>query len=266
VAVALQPATSVELDELATLFTRAYEGYFLPFRIDEPTLRFMAEAFDLDLSASRVARSDGELVGLANLGVRGDRGWVGGVGVTPEARRHGVATALMAGLIDVARDRGVRHLMLEVIEQNHSAFRLYLKLGFETIRWLEIWSLARSDPAVSLREVDLDTARARVGDLRASPEPWQRADETVTHYASLDPAPRGLEVEGGAAVYRLSGGGIQLVQIAGEESACRTLLEALRGVGPVTLLNLPEGDPASAALRSLGADRKLRQREMVLAL
>jgi ribosomal protein S18 acetylase RimI-like enzyme len=265
-AVALEPATSIGLDELATLFTSAYEGYFVPFQIDEPTLRFMAEALDLDLSASLVARSDGELVGLANLGIRNDVGWVGGIGVTSAARRRGVAAALMDGLIEQARTRGVRHLTLEVIEQNEPAFRLYEKLGFETTRWLEIWSLAGADGSGSVEEVELDVAWARVRDLRRAPEPWQRADETVAHYASLAPPPRGVQVEGAAGIYRPSDTSVQLIQIAGAETACRVLLEGLRAHGQVTLVNLPEGDPASAALRSLGADCRLRQREMLLEL
>jgi hypothetical protein len=114
--------------------------------------------------------------------------------------------------------------------------------------------------------VPLATARAYIADLRRSDEPWQRADATVEHYASLEPAPQGLVADSGAAVYRVSGGGVQLVQIAGEEAACRSLLERMRTIGQVTLLNLPEGDPAGAALASLDAERRLRQREMVLHL
>jgi ribosomal protein S18 acetylase RimI-like enzyme len=266
VAVSLEPATSFGLDELASIFTRAYEGYLIPFQVDEPTLRFMVAAFDLDLAASKVARSEGQVVGLANLGIRGDEGWVGGVGVVPAARRLGVGEALMQGLLAEARARGLRRVTLEVIEENEAAFRLYDKLGFEVTRWLEIWSLPQEASEGVGEDVALATARARIGELRRSNEPWQRADETVERYASLEPAPRGLVAEGGAAVYRLSSGGVQLVQIAGEEAACRSLLVSLRSAGQVTLLNLPEGEPAGAALASLGAERRLRQREMVLEL
>jgi ribosomal protein S18 acetylase RimI-like enzyme len=266
VAVALEPSTSFELDELATLFTRAYEGYFIPFQVDEPTLRFMVDAFDLDLGASKVARSEGEVVGLANLGIRGEEGWVGGVGVAPTARGQGIGEALMKGLLTEARARGLRRVSLEVIEENEPAFRLYEKLGFATTRWLDIWSLPQAASEGVAQEVPLATARAHIADLRRSDEPWQRADATVEHYTSLEPAPQGLVADGGAAVYRVSGGGVQLVQIAGEKSACHSLLDEMRSIGQVTLLNLPEGDPAGAAFASLNADRRLRQREMVLEL
>jgi ribosomal protein S18 acetylase RimI-like enzyme len=266
VPVELEPAASVELGDLATLFTRSYDGYYVPFRIDEDTLRFMVAAFHLDLEASRVARLSGELVGLANLAVRGHRGWVGGIGVVPRARRLGVAEALMTELLEAARARDVHRVTLEVIEQNEPAQRLYEKLGFETTRELEIWSLAQSETTAKVRDVALEDARARIRELRGAAEPWQREDETVTYYATLEPPPGGVGVDGGAAVYRESDAGLQLVQIAGDAVACRALLEALRSRGSVGLLNLPKGDPAGRALRELGGECAFRQREMALAL
>jgi ribosomal protein S18 acetylase RimI-like enzyme len=262
----MEPGSAFTLDELARLFTAAYEDYVVPFQIDEATLRFMVAAFDLDLTSSRVALDDGEPVGLVNLGVRGDRGWVGGVGVVPASRRRGLGERLMLVLLDEARARELRQVTLEVIEQNDPAHRLYEKLGFETTRWLEIWSLERAGGAGAARDVDAEAAHARIRELRSAPEPWQRADETVAFYATLDPAPIGLAVDGGAAVARSSGEHVNLAQIVGDEAACRSLLETLRCRGPVTVLNLPADDPAAGALRSLGAECKLRQREMAIAV
>ena len=60
----LRAASSFEADELAALFTRAYEGYFVPMQVDEEALRFLVRAFDLDLDAGLVAFDDDEPVGL----------------------------------------------------------------------------------------------------------------------------------------------------------------------------------------------------------
>jgi ribosomal protein S18 acetylase RimI-like enzyme len=263
----LRPSSSFTLDELARIFTAAYEGYFVPFEIDEGAMRFMVDAFSFALAASRVALVDGEPVGLANLGVRGDRCWVGGVGVVPDRRRTGIGRALMNGLIEEARALGLSRMILEVMEQNEGAYRLYDELGFETMRWVGIWSLPGADAADSgAPDADFALAHARVRAARRTPEPWQRADETLAYYATLDPPPRGLEFDDGAAVFRPAGGTIQLVQIAGDVAACRAMLEAVSRRGPVSVLNLPIDDPASEALVSLGAECRLRQREMVLAL
>lgn len=256
----IRSARSLDRAERAELFTAAYEGYLLPFQIDEQQLAAMDAAFDIDLDASRIAFRDGAAVGLGNLGVRGEDAWIGGVGVVPAARRSGVGEALMRALHELARERGVRRIWLEVIVENTGAFALYEKLGYRTVRDVEVWSLPLSVSEQSEAEdVSADDAHARIRELRAAREPWQRADETLAHYADA----RGLVSDGGAAVYRQPGENVQLIQIAG---AAEPLLRALRILGPVSVLNLPEDDPAAPVLRDLGAAVAVRQHEMLLEL
>ena len=52
----LRPSTDFSSGELADLFTAAYEGYFVPFAVDEATFGYMVDVFDLDLGA-RSSRS-----------------------------------------------------------------------------------------------------------------------------------------------------------------------------------------------------------------
>jgi GNAT superfamily N-acetyltransferase len=256
----LRSARSLSPDERAELFNAAYEGYLLPFHLDEEALSFVDEAFDIDLDASRIAHRDGVPVGLANLAVRGEDGWIGGVGVIPSARRSGVGEALMRAVHDEARGRGIQRVWLEVIVENTGAFALYEKLGYRTVRDVAVWSLP---PSVSERSEAEDApaaeAHARIRGLRSSREPWQRADETLAHYSDL----RGLTAAIGAAVYRQSGDSVQLLQIAGDADP---LLRALRTLGPVSVLNLPQDDPAATVLRTLMAAVSVRQHEMLLEL
>jgi ribosomal protein S18 acetylase RimI-like enzyme len=261
-ALELVPASTLPAAERAALFTAAYEGYLLPFRIDEPTLAFMEHAFDLVPEASLLARVDGELVGLANLGLRGADAWVGGVGVVPAHRGTGVGEALMRGLIAEARSRGVERLWLEVIVENTVALRLYEKLGFAHVRDVEVWTLAGQSPARARDAAPLEDAQAFVRERRDGREPWQRADATVARLAELEPPPEGYVVDGGAAIVRGAPGRATIVQLAG---AARPVLEAIRGTTEsATLLNLPAGDPAAAALGSLGGEVIVRQHELVL--
>jgi ribosomal protein S18 acetylase RimI-like enzyme len=255
----LRPASFLSPAERVDLFNAAYEGYVIPFRLDEATLHLMTEAFDLDLDASRIAFRDGDAVGLGNLGLRDDQAWIGGVGVIATARRQGIGEALMHALHDEAAARGVTSVWLEVIEQNESAFRLYDKLGYRVVREVEVWSLSGEVSDGTAREVSAVQARSRVRDLRRAREPWQRADATLDHYDDV----RGLETESGAVLFRVSGV-VQLLQIAGDDS--EDLVRTSRGHGTVSVLNLPADDPAAAALRTLGATPTVRQREMVLDL
>jgi ribosomal protein S18 acetylase RimI-like enzyme len=259
VSVELRAARSLSLAERVALFNAAYEGYVIPFHLDEAILRFMVDAYDLDLDASRVAFSGDEAVGLGNLGLRGEDAWIGGVGVVPSARRQGLGGKLMGALHDEAHERGVRNVWLEVIDRNESAFELYVKLGYRVTRELEVWSLAAEPGSSTAREVPAEEAHARVRELRQDREPWQRADGTLENLDDL----RGLLTDDGAAVFR-STSVVQLLQIAG--GGAEDLLRALQGFGTVSVLNLPAEDPAAEALRALGATPAVRQREMVLEL
>jgi len=227
--------------------------------VDEATLAFMDGAFDLDLDASRIAYREDRPVGLGNLGLRREDAWIGGVGVVPAARRSGIGEALMRELHDEARRRAVRRVWLEVIVENTGALALYEKLGYRTIRDVEVWSLpAAAEGSSAVQEVSAAEAHTCIRELGNRREAWQRADETVENYGDA----RGLLTDAGAAVYR-TGGAVQLLQVAGE---AEPLLQHLRRLGNVTVLNLPDDDAAAGALRSLGARVVVRQHEMLLEL
>ena len=257
----LQSARSLAPGERAALFNAAYEGYLLPFHIDEQQLASMDDAFDLDLDASRIAYRDGTAVGLGNLGVRGEDAWIGGVGVVQAARRSGVGEALMRALHEQARGRGIRRVWLEVIFENTGAFALYEKLGYRTVRDVEVWSLPAAedeDDSDEVSEVPAAEAQARIRELRNEREPWQRADATIENYGDV----RGLVTESGAALFRATAA-VQALQLAG---AAEPLLRRLRRLGAVSVLNLPVDDPAAGTLPSLGAKVVVRQHEMLLDL
>lgn len=260
-----QPAAGLELGRLAGLFTAAYEGYVVPFSIDERTLRFMVDAYDLNLDASQIGLLDGVPVGLANLALRGERAWIGGIGVTPFGRRRGIGEQLLRRLIEQARERGARVVQLEVIEANAPAIALYEKVGFLDVRRVGVWILdadrkARGDAS----DTDVGAAGDLVRSLRRAREPWQRDDETLARLRSLEPPLRALGGDGGAAIVRPTPAAASIVQIAGDETTARGVLETLRREGSVNILNLPDDEPAAAAFRALGARIAVRQREMAL--
>jgi predicted GNAT family N-acyltransferase len=221
----------------------------VPLHVDEAAFATMVDAWDIDLARSRVALRDDELVGIVNLGVRGDRGWIGGLGVVPAERRNGIGRGLMEGVLAEAP----AHVTLEVLEQNEPAIRLYEELGFTRTRVLEIWSLTADVPAVEARSSD---ARP----LGQADLPWQRADE------SLPGELERIEVDGAAALIRVTGLRVGIAQLeARDDAAAGELLAAARARGEsVHFMNVPETDPASAAFRRLGGTLDLRQFEYEL--
>jgi GNAT superfamily N-acetyltransferase len=252
----VRSARSLSPGERAALFNAAYEGYLLPFHVDEQQLAFMDDAYDLDLDASRIAFRDGVPVGLGNLGLRGDDAWIGGVGVVAGARRSGIGEALMRALHEQAQKRGVRRVWLEVIVENTGALALYEKLGYELVQDVEVWTLPAADDRVhDGREVPVAEAKEQLPERH---EPWQRADGTLSHYDDV----RGLVTANGAMLFCVRSSA-QLQQYAGEPEP---LLRALRTFGDVYALNLPADDPAAPVLRELGGSIVVRQHELLLDL
>jgi ribosomal protein S18 acetylase RimI-like enzyme len=251
----IHAARSVSPGERAALFNAAYEGYLLPFHIDEQQLAFMDDAFDLDLDASRIAFRDGDPVGLGNLGLRGEDAWIGGVGVVAAARRSGIGETLMRALHEQAHERGVRRVWLEVIVENTGAFALYEKLGYEVVQDVEVWTLSAGDGDHVGRKASVAEVSARLPERH---EPWQRAGGTLAHYDDV----RGLVTDSGAMLFCVRSTA-QLQQYTGEPEP---LLQALRTFGDVYVLNLPERDPAAAVFRELGGSVVVRQHEMLLEL
>ena len=261
--VALEPASRRSHAELAEIFNAGYEGYYTPFTLDEAAFRFMSETWDDDLDASRVAVVGGEPAGIAKLAIRGDRGWIAGVGVAVPHRGAGIGETLMRAVLDEARARGLREVWLEVLVQNAPAIRLYEKLGFERIRELEIWTLDLVADSNYL-PAEVEAVQARIRAERTWREPWQRADESVANYEGVE----AVAGDRGAVLFRRSGERVSLLQgVAADVEAAREILESLPPeTTSLNWLNGPEGDVFNAAIESLGGTLAHRQHELRTAL
>ena len=88
---------------------------------------------------------DGSLLGYAVLSVILDEGNLDNIAVAPEARRRGVADALLDVLTGFGRDH-LAALMLEVRASNAPAIALYQKHGFAVVgRRKNYYSAPRED-------------------------------------------------------------------------------------------------------------------------
>ena len=269
----LTPTTELGLDAIAALFNEAYQDYEVPMHMDAGAIAFMHEALDLVPERSCLAWQDGRPVGIGFLGLRGSRGWVGGMGVTPDARRRGIGERIMQELITQAREAGVRTLLLEVLETNTRAKQLYEKLGFRAFRQLEVLHWDGVPPPVvsaSIFASEPREARRRILAKRRFPEPWQRDDETLERLDVSSPALRAVSSPVADAVYRVSDGRANVLQMAAPDTdSAGQLLDAIRAKPEVTLvrfLNVPALHPAAKALHLRGATRLATQLEMAMEL
>lgn len=79
-----------------------------------------------------VCLMNGRVVGTTQYYQDGDSLRLLGLGVLPEARRHGVARAMVAALADSARSLGLRSLMAHTVRETGNV-PIFQKLGFRVV-------------------------------------------------------------------------------------------------------------------------------------
>ena len=85
---------------------------------------------DLPTVAYLVAEVGGRVLGHAVTSLAGDVAELQRIGVAADARRRGVASALLAEVVAASRAGGAERLLLEVREDNAGALAFYEGAGF----------------------------------------------------------------------------------------------------------------------------------------
>lgn len=259
----------LDLAGLVDAFARAYEDYMVPLRFDSARLDLHVRAHDIALEHSPLVRDEkGGLVGLAMLGVRAHRGWIGGFGVAKEHRGRGHSHALCAEAIDRARDLGLAHLQLEVLEGNARAIATYARAGFVRTRVLASY---RCEPGaapglgggIDLSEIGLESfSWSRVASLPG----WQRERASVMRMPGLAAFSSG-DAEALVSVTQASV--LVLALACDDEPSAARLLGAVASRHPdrpAVVMNEPEGTLVERAILRRGWAPFVRQHEMALPL
>jgi ribosomal protein S18 acetylase RimI-like enzyme len=158
-------------------------------------------------------------VGAALIARRGWTSRLAGMAIAPDARAQGIGRWCMDRLLHGARARGERAMVLEVIEQNEPAVRLYQRCGFRTLRRLVSYVVSQPAGAadVALEEADLHTV-ARLVSAHGLPDlPWQISGESL---AQAGPPNR---------AYRLGAAYVTISNPDEAQVAIRSLLVAPNG-------------------------------------
>lgn len=107
-----------------------FSDYIIPIRSSREFFLEFLRSVGGNLKDVMVARVDGRIVGYVNPVVDGTEAWIGGLGVVPGMRRRGIARELMRAAEESAAGRGAESVLLEVIEGNLNALRLYEREGY----------------------------------------------------------------------------------------------------------------------------------------
>jgi ribosomal protein S18 acetylase RimI-like enzyme len=153
----LSPANHYSLEELTEAYNLSRVDYLVPMPMSPTRMLEYVTLYDVNLALSRVAVSDGKIVGLGMLGQRDDECWITRLGVLPESRRQGIGEAIFRELLDEALALQSSAVWLEVIRGNKPAHDLFLKHQFRLTRELIV---ARRSPKAARSMKAVTNARA----------------------------------------------------------------------------------------------------------
>jgi ribosomal protein S18 acetylase RimI-like enzyme len=180
----LKPASEFPLSQLADLMTRSFEGYFVPINITESALLSMLKRDSIDLTSSRVMMNENEPVGIALIARRGWTSRLAAMGILSEGRNQSLGTQTMQKLIEEAKERQDKEMILEVIEQNTAGVKLYEKVGFKKVRRLVGYKI--ENPQVEsneeLKEIDIRELARLVTYHGLKDLPWQLSGTTIMQH------------------------------------------------------------------------------------
>lgn len=284
----IQPVSSVDFKTYVDAFNEAYSDYFVPMHLSPAVMEALIYRENINLDRSVVAVNDnGEILGMGMLGVRDNRGWIGGMGVVPEYRRKGIGQSLMHSLIENAHALQLHYVDLEVITQNTPAYTMYEKLGFIKRRVLAIVERGAAPVDVPDNQYQLDNSDSHyTGDgvlelfdtWHDVANPWQRQREAIEVMLPdsdirflTDGSKRAIAF----AIGRFSKERIQIIDAAISPAvedrlqAAKTIFAGLLAENPKAtsgMVNVGEDDMILQALQSLGFKQSLRQYEMRLVI
>lgn len=130
----LRHIESGQLDGLVDAQNEIFADYLVPMKSSKEFFVDFVQSVGGKLSNVIVATDGGRIVGYVNPVVDGDESWVGGVGVVPSHRGRGLGKRLMLAGEEFSRREGACTSILEVIEGNEPAHKLYSRIGYMDVR------------------------------------------------------------------------------------------------------------------------------------
>ena len=263
---------SLHADDFAIVhaaFLEAFRDYAVPFQISAADLQEMLRRRGWMPDASVGVFDGNRLVAFTLNGLGGwngrQTGYDTGTGVVPSHRGRGLSRLMLDAAIDRLRAHGAVQYLLEVLQSNERAFRIYRDAGFEVTRQFQCWKIEAGDPADAMTPaatVDWD----RVATFFDVPPSWQNSIDSIRRAA----APRSiLAVPEGCAVVFANG---DLPLLAVDRASRRRgigtkLLKAAAAGRALRILNVDTTlANADAFLRSAGAEKTVMQFEMLRPL
>jgi ribosomal protein S18 acetylase RimI-like enzyme len=255
------------VEQGAAALNRVFERYLVPITFSSEQLHLHMSYNDVDEAASPIWYDDeGNVLAAALLAVRGKRGWIGGFGVAPEYRGHGIGAQLVETLKTTARERGLESIQREALTENLPAINVYLNAGFKIARILR--SFERVLDGI---EKPPQVVTSRPEDFIDRPDPaqpcWQRERRTLRNGAVSTAA---SDMHGNYALFRYNAHAAQILKIGTSDAenldGLAHAIAAGREFQSVLLLNEPDASPITEYAKAAGWTQPFTQYEMRLEI
>lgn len=165
----------------------AFSDYFVPVEISEAQFENHIFQNAVDLTLSVGAFFEEKMVGytLNGFGLWNGKqtAYDAGTGVIPEFRNQGIGKNMFEFLLPKFREIGTRQMLLEVIEDNKNALKLYEGLGFKCSRKLAFFEenenlILKPNEEVEIREIEKPDWKLLKTFWDGNPS-WQFSSESI---------------------------------------------------------------------------------------
>ncbi len=273
--------SQVSHSDIHAAFLRAFSDYQIPVKetLEEMAVENRQRGIDYDASFGAFA-DNGELVGFLFCGVRNDEGalyyYDGGTAIIPEWRGRGIGGLLLDTVLPDAKSRGAYDFILEVIQDNVNARKLYESRGFSISRNLRCYKKSLKDIPLmesfsyTIKTPEMDEYREVSKSLSLPYIPsWQNTNASVlsifehliTRVLSHGGKPVGYFV-----LNPQTGHILQMSALGGSPSIYSELMSLVRTctmADSVKFINIDESSTFITFLEENGWDRYIDQYEMI---
>lgn len=127
---------NTSLEVLADTFNKAFEGYFVPIKMDAKSLADKIKSENIFLKNSVGVTINGQLAGFILIGIDkiNNMAYNAGTGTIPEFRGQKFTEKMYSYLLPELDKIGIQNHALEVICENKKALHIYEAIGYSVSR------------------------------------------------------------------------------------------------------------------------------------
>lgn len=185
-----QTLEKISVETLYQTFLDAFSDYAVQFQLSLEDYKNMLKRRGFTPEVSVGAFHNKELVGFVLNGLREIDGHVTAydvmTGIVPSSRKQGLSKEMFRFVLQTFSEVGVKQYILEVLQENRTAFDIYQKQGFRIVRSFDVFKLEQkiAGPKKEISKIDFVTELSDehwelVQTFLESSPSWQNATASI---------------------------------------------------------------------------------------